>query len=451
MSTYPKMPPPPAIDDYSIYPEAVAVAPEPAAQEPVRPVRRAKRPEFYKPFHYLLLAYLFFYCSRIPELVPYLHVGVLLQPILLAGMIMTGTTKTIFKTDIGKVMTVFTLWVTFCVPFSTWRFGSFTTWQLAVQALLLMFFMAAFLRTAEDCYRAMYSIALGIAAIGVLSLFFGSSSLHAGDPRLGLGSKNDTLADANFLALYLVVGLPFIYFTTTWKKGFVKLGLMLMVLPLLVSLGRTGSRMGLLSLGIGILFFMVFANNKQRAFLILGGILCLSLAPFLVPQRILDRFTTYFQANNSAQEEAAESAAAREEMLKLGVKLTLEHPLVGVGPGEFIDAEAKEATAAGKKAAWRYTHNAYTEVSSETGIPGLIIFVLAMFYSYHGLSRYRSHFPRAIVRRAALCIQIAVVMSAVGAFFLSIAYSGILYAIMGLSAAFQLAASKEYQLLKAKA
>jgi O-antigen ligase len=448
MSTYLKMTPA-AVDDYAIYPEPAAAELETAAKEPVRPVRRAKRPEFYKPFHYLLIAYLFFYCSRVSEMIPVLRAGLLLQPILLAGMIMTSTTKTIFKTGVGKAMTAFTLWIAFCVGFSTWRGGSFNILILAAQALLLMFFMAAFLRTLDDCYRAMYVIAVAIAVIGVLSLIIGGG--HQNDPRLGLGTKNQTLADANFLALHLVLGVPFIYFTTTWKKGFVKLGLILMVLPLLVSLGRTGSRMGLLALGVGVLFFMIFASNAQRVFIVLAGILCLSLAPFLVPQKMLDRFTTYFQAHNAAEEEAAESAETRKALLLRGIELTFEHPLVGVGPGEFRDAEAKEAMAEGKRGMWHFTHNAYTEVSSETGIPGLILFLVAMFYCYHGLSRYRSSYPSRRVRRAALCIQMAVVITAVGAFFLSVAYSGILYPIMGLSAAFQLAAAKEYRLLKAKA
>jgi len=37
----------------------------------------------------------------------------------------------------------------------------------------------------------------------------------------------------------------------------------------------------------------------------------------------------------------------------------------------------------------------------------------------------------------------SVLMSAVGAFFLSIAYGGLLYAMLGLSAAMQLAAARE--------
>jgi len=439
-------------DDYTIYPEAVAAAPETSTPSRERPaVRATRRPEFYKPFHYLLLIYLFFYCSRIPEMVSWLHIGLLLQPILLIGMIMTGTTKAIFRTDIGRVMTAFTFWVMICVPFSFWRGGSTQIFILAVQALGLMFFMAAFIRTLEDCYRVMYVMALAAGAISVLSFFMGAGA-RVGDPRIGLGdAANNTLGDANLLALYLIIGLPFVWFSTTWKRGIIKIGLMLAIIPVLAALGRTGSRMGLLALAAGMLFFLVFASVPQRVFLILGGMVALMLGATMLPQRITERFTTLFHPASKAAEEAAGSAEARKDMLRRSIEITLEHPLLGVGPGEFMDDEAAEDMAVGKRGMWHYTHNAYTELSSETGIPGMVIFLIAFWRSYKGLTPFRNRFPSLQVRRAALGIQIAVLVAAIGAFFLSIAYSGILYAVMGISAAFQLAAAKQYKLLKAQA
>ncbi len=73
--------------------------------------RKKKGLEFYKVFHLIMMFYLYLYCSRIPELVPSLHIGAALQPILLIGMFMTGTTKSLFKSDIGKTMFYFMLWV----------------------------------------------------------------------------------------------------------------------------------------------------------------------------------------------------------------------------------------------------------------------------------------------------------------------------------------------------
>jgi len=66
------------------------------------------------------------------------------------------------------------------------------------------------------------------------------------------------------------------------------------------------------------------------------------------------------------------------------IQLTFEHPILGVGPGEFMDAEAEEAAVAGKKAMWHFTHNSYTELSSETGLPGLGLSLCRKIVARHG-------------------------------------------------------------------
>ncbi len=60
-----------------------------------------------------------------------------------------------------------------------------------------------------------------------------------------------------------------------------------------------------------------------------------------------------------------------------------------------------------------------------------------------GFRTIRSRYKYTLVGRAALFLQIAVLMSCVGAFFLSIAYSGLLYAILGISAAYKQAVERE--------
>ena len=58
--------------------------------------------------------------------------------------------------------------------------------------------------------------------------------------------------------------------------------------------------------------------------------------------------------------------------------------------------------AAGKQAMWHYTHNSYTELSSETGFPGLFLFLFAFYRGYKGLSTIRSRYKFTRVGRGAL-------------------------------------------------
>jgi O-antigen ligase len=222
--------------------------------------------------------------------------------------------------------------------------------------------------------------------------------------------------------------------------------LMSLTVPMVAGAARTGSRMGLLALLTGLLLFLIFASAKQRLMVITSGAVFLIMALFFLPQGIKERFTTYFQAQSVQSEEAAQSALARKELLLRSLELTAQHPFLGVGPGEFIDAEAAEAEKKGQKALWHYTHNSYTELSSETGIAGLVLFVIVVFRTYKGLSPIRSKNRSATVRRAALFTQMVVLMTAVGAFFLSIAYGGIVVVVIAISGTLQAAVSNQARL-----
>ena len=441
---------PAATGEYSVDADSITVDPVVASSEQrPRPARRSTRESLYKPFHYLLLFYLFLYCGRIPELIPTAHIGIILQTILLIGMIVTGRERAILRMPLGKILIAFTAWVMICVPLSVWRGGSFQIFLITLQALALIAFMAAFIRTLPDCFRAMYTVALAMALVGVLSLVIGGGRMQ--DSRLGLGGATETLSDANFLCLYILIGLPFLWGTASSKAGFKKVLLLSLTIPMLAGAARTGSRMGLLAIVAGLVLYLIFASVKQRIIVIGASLVFLILAVFLLPQRITERFTTYFEAHSAAAAEAAGSAEARKRLLIRSLELTAEHPFLGVGPGEFIDAEAKEAGEEGNRGMWHYTHNSYTELSSETGIAGLVLFLIAVFGAYRGLSPIRSKYPDTRVRRAALFIQMAVLMTAVGAFFLSIAYGGIISVVLAISGTFQGAVANKARQAKLQA
>ncbi len=100
---------------------------------------------------------------------------------------------------------------------------------------------------------------------------------------------------------------------------------------------------------------------------------------------------------------------------------------------------------------WHYTHNSYAELSSETGIPGFVLFIMALFGAYRGLSPIRKRYPDLRVRRAALFTQMAVLMTSVGAFFLSMSYGGIIVVIIATSATLQAAVANKTKLARRQA
>ena len=141
-------------------------------------------------------------------------------------------------------------------------------------------------------------------------------------------------------------------------------------------------------------------------------------------------------------------AETRKYLLKRSLIITLKNPIFGVGPGQFITVEADMAKAEGVRPSWHVSHNSYTEVSSEVGIPGAVLFIAMIVTAYRSLTRMRKRGPDYKLRRMAFYTQMALLMMIVGAFFQSLAYAGILYPLIGLSIVLQLVARSTPRMAK---
>jgi O-antigen ligase len=143
----------------------------------------------------------------------------------------------------------------------------------------------------------------------------------------------------------------------------------------------------------------------------------------------LDRFRTLFANENTVvtaeMKSAEESKDARLDLLIESLKITATHPVFGVGPGMFQVATGwrwQDGIGMG----WRQTHNTYTELSSETGIPGLLLYMAAFLWCLRTLLAIR----RATRNRPdlkevddmAFCFLLALFIFAVSGFFSSMAY-----------------------------
>jgi O-antigen ligase len=194
----------------------------------------------------------------------------------------------------------------------------------------------------------------------------------------------------------LVFGIPFVYLFTLRKN---RIGRTVGVITLLwatASILRTGSRAGLLELGIlGLFVFFRLDGINKLKFL---GVFCaavLAAIPFVTtgaaqrwmtllgsPSSLLEAKLESDEAIDEAYLSALESSEARLRMFNDSVRLTLEKPLTGVGPGNFASASSDPSRLRNRKAAWADTHNAYTKVSSECGLPGLALFLAALICSW---------------------------------------------------------------------
>jgi O-antigen ligase len=400
-------------------------------------------------FQYMLLLYVFFYCSRINELISGMRFAIVLLPILLIGLFLSGRTKAILGIRSGKALIAFTVWVAACVPTSLWHLDSLRILRGNVIALLVVVVMAAFIRTIRDSFRLMYTIGLSMGLVAILGLVLKRGGSSA---RLGMG-ESASLGDPNFFCLYLLVGICFLSLSVSVHKGFQRLISMGLIALCLAAAARSGSRMGLVAFAVSVLMFFVFGNMRQRIYLMIGCVLLAVVVPPMLPQSVKERFMILFHPGEGATRQdvaAADSALARRQLFFESVQYTFENPLFGVGPGQFIQAAVQHAHAQNRKAMWMYPHNTYTETSSETGILGFILFIVAFFGAQVGLQRIRKYGPDFLTRRMALFLHLALIVVTLCAFFLTLGYSGLIWVLIGASGTFQLAVARRAKLVRAR-
>jgi O-antigen ligase len=144
---------------------------------------------------------------------------------------------------------------------------------------------------------------------------------------------------------------------------------------------KTGSRGTFLAAIVSAFFAVMFAKRRPLLLLLAPPVLIALLA--VVPSQTLQRLQSIVVDPEQTLAEGkgsgdVESQLAREDMFKLSLKLTATHPLLGVGMGMFDDFVQGEAAKAGKHTASLNTHNAYTQISSECGIPAFVCYLMTI-------------------------------------------------------------------------
>jgi O-antigen ligase len=183
---------------------------------------------------------------------------------------------------------------------------------------------------------------------------------------------------------------------------------------------RSGSRGGLLALlvTLAVIFLSIPLGKKAVAVLLLIVVVPASVA--LMPRNVLLRYRTIFSQSSSPEVTSAESdmimsadgsTLLREQLFKESVALSFHNPIFGVGPGQFSNYQANEAKAAGQRANWLVTHDAYTQVSSEMGLVGFVFYMGVLLTIGLSLQRIRKRLSGIPHMRPAYCIASCLLMA----------------------------------------
>jgi O-antigen ligase len=403
----------------------------------------------------LLLFFLFYVFVGVMDLVPYL---VLLRPQLILailGLLIilgTGQFMKVLQAPIGISIAVFTAWFIASGAFGAWPGGSFGVLVEYWYKSALMYLLAAgLLTTLPQANRIYRTIAYAIAILSVVTLL---KNVRTEEGRLIL--NNTRYANSNDLAWTLLVGLTFIGFLylrgTRWQKVLA----VLMAPPVLLTISRTGSRAGMLGTVALVVVLLIQVKRATRIKLMVVLPIVFLAVLVLLPADLLLRYTTYFGTYDVFKASAMErvrmgaigSAEVRKQLLIDSLIITLRHPLMGVGPGNFAVVQSELALARGdQRGFWHLTHNTYTQISSEMGVIGLVIYLAFLFNVLRVLnSIIRTRSPSPIwqnLRQLALPLRTAFIVFLPVAFFDSLAYTADVPILAGLATALGFMAQKQ--------
>lgn len=183
--------------------------------------------------------------------------------------------------------------------------------------------------------------------------------------------------DPNDMSVYVALGIPMAcYLALAGPHRRDRLALL--YLPVAWSaLPITGSRAGLLSMGVASAVLLVWLARRGSWGPLAGlAAVGLLLVPYAagVPADNWDRLL-------SVSDELGGSVGARTMIWRAGVSLLQEHPLVGVGAGAFPDAVVPAINLR------IVAHSTPLSVSVELGLIGLALLVAAYLLALRGVSR----------------------------------------------------------------
>jgi len=400
--------------------------------------------------YYLGLAFIFLRFSMLHEtLATLLHVNLYLA--LLTGFpaiilsIAGGGLKRACQSRGGKFLMAFLFFMAVAVPFSTWRGESVSIFTSYVRAdFPLLFILGGMALTWKECKWMLIALALSaVSTIAMERLFSGMGE----DGRLSLNSSG-TISNSNDYAAHLIVLLPFLLWVilTPSAKIWKALSLGFLIFGLLVVL-KTGSRGAFIGLIAGFVVILLRGPGRLRWILGIAAPIALFAILTFLPESLMVRYSGILgsaapsASASQAEVTAEDSTSARKYLLMTSLKFTIEHPLLGVGPGAFSMYEGGTSQRLlGKNGQWQETHNAYTEVSSEVGIPAVICYLGAIVCTFLSLNRIMT-FGRKnkipVLTATAFCSLLSFTMLCAAMAFLTLGYRFYLPALCGLSIALE--------------
>jgi len=339
-----------------------------------------------------------------------------------------------------KCLLGFLLWMAISLPGALVPGTSFDLlFSNFIKTVLMYFIVAGSVRTVRDVERlaTVYLIGATVYAAVVISRF----DLGGGDAwRLG----HLYYYDANDLATFAVTGMPFgLFLLHAGRRSLTRAFGAAALIVLTLAFVRTGSRGGFIAL-LAVASYVVV---RYSAIAFRWRLLATALVAAVVVGTASEQYWKQMGTIMSDADYNRTDESGRMKIWARGVGYMLSNPLLGVGPGNFPAAEGLLSPFAARQEAgigvrWNAAHNSYVQVGAELGIPGLALFIGILVGAFGALRAANRHGsddtqPDGCQRALTRALMASLIGFVVGAYFLSLAYSEMLYTLVAMAVGLQ--------------
>lgn len=324
----------------------------------------------------------------IPEAVRQLHLTLSLAIATLFGLLvrmMTSRRFELTKSSRNYFVLGFVMMVSFAgLPYIKENYLRFLeVWKVAT----LYFLVANLVKKRSHIVVMSWTLVILAAILSLTSmiLYMGGTRMWQSERMLRVGG-----ADPNDFSMFLLMVLPLSLSLLENSRSKLVKGILVAIFAILIlstffTRSRGGS-VGLATVLLILVFGGLFQKPRKWALPITTIFIILLLLPF-VPSEYWERMRTLTDFSDA-------SIRARLEAWRLGLRMISQHPILGVGLGNFSKNVASLAplTPGVRIIRSGVAHNAYISIAAETGIITLSFFLLIIISSFKSLRKNQSFF-----------------------------------------------------------
>src|SRR5215510_4643774 len=330
-----------------------------------------------------------------------------------------------------KMVIVMLLLAVMFTPFAMSPGDSVTTLkEVFIKTVTIFILIIGVVNTRERLHAMIKLTALcgaWLAVFAIKSYATGNFTMK-GDRIEGLvggmfGNPNDLAAALNML-------IPLAVALALMSAGAMRLLYAVCALLLVCGVLVTFSRSGFITLAAvsGVMLWKFGRGSRPSMVLatLVVSVLLLSVFSGAYRSRLMTILDPNTDASGSAQE--------RITLLERGIDLTIRHPIIGLGMGNFHIYSIREKVA----------HNGYVETAAELGLIGLLAYLIIILAPLRGLAKTERERVKPGARSdldakyMSIGLQAALIAYMINSFFLSIQYLWYLYYAAGFAVALRL-------------